>query len=354
MALVNGHYGTNYVNHTTTASTADNVLYSITPTATQNYRVYARWIAATTNATNATYTINPNTTGSIPTTVTVDQTKSGGTWNYLGSYDLDIANNLTVSLSGQGNGAVIADAVRIVPNTTSTIQSLTYFVFADYLNTPRRIKNAANQTVWHWLPELSEAFGANLPNDNPSGLGTFTYNLRFPGQLYDSASGLIYNYYRDYNSRTGRYIESDPIGLKGGINAYGYVEGNPVSYIDEQGLLLGATLGGLQRGVTLDQATQIGLMGHAALKAGGVAAVAGAGITIAATGAPEASAAVCRIAPKLKKPCKNATLALVLGTGICKGDPADDYIQDIERKESIRRGAELIGQKKIGNQQQRP
>ncbi|OAM52273.1 hypothetical protein A7981_01935 [Methylovorus sp. MM2] len=231
-----GYYGTNYVSHATTASTADNVLYSITPTATQNYRVYARWIAATTNATNATYTINPNTTGSIPTTVTVDQTKSGGTWNYLGSYDLDIANNLTVSLSGQGNGAVIADAVRIVPNTTSTIQSLTYFVFADYLNTPRRIKNAANQTVWHWLPELSEAFGANLPNDNPSGLGTFTYNLRFPGQLYDSASGLIYNYYRDYNSRTGRYIESDPIGLAGGINTYAYVGGNPLSYVDPLGL----------------------------------------------------------------------------------------------------------------------
>ncbi|WP_459990769.1 RHS repeat-associated core domain-containing protein [Methylosoma difficile] len=69
----------------------------------------------------------------------------------------------------------------------------------------------------------------------------FTNNLRFPGQYYDKETGLHYNYFRDYDPNTGRYLESDPIGLAGGINTYGYVNGNPVNYIDLDGLQRGRT-----------------------------------------------------------------------------------------------------------------
>ena len=64
------------------------------------------------------------------------------------------------------------------------------------------------------------------------------YNLRFPGQYYDAETGKHYNFNRDYNPVTGRYVQSDPIGLDGGMNGYGYVANNPFVFIDVKGLKL--------------------------------------------------------------------------------------------------------------------
>jgi RHS repeat-associated protein len=108
-----------------------------------------------------------------------------------------------------------------------------HFVHTDHLDTPRLITNDVGQAVWTWNND--DPFGANVPNENPSGAGTFTCNLRLPGQYFDKETNLHYNYFRDYAADIGRYWQSDPIGLAGGINTYAYAYNNPLVYFDPDG-----------------------------------------------------------------------------------------------------------------------
>jgi RHS repeat-associated protein len=115
----------------------------------------------------------------------------------------------------------------------SVASPLPLLAYADHLNAPRVLIDKTDAARWRWI---SEPFGTTQPEQAPAGLSPITFNLRFPGQYYDSESGLNYNYFRDYDGTTGRYAQSDPIGLEGGINTYAYVGGNPLSFVDPNGL----------------------------------------------------------------------------------------------------------------------
>jgi len=66
--------------------------------------------------------------------------------------------------------------------------------------------------------------------------GPETMDIRFPGQWFQLESGLAYNWHRHYDATLGRYVQPDPIGLKGGRSLYSYVGGSPLVYVDTVGL----------------------------------------------------------------------------------------------------------------------
>jgi len=103
-----------------------------------------------------------------------------------------------------------------------------FFYHNDHLGTPQKMIEVNGAVAWE---AKYEAFGkANIE------IGTLENNLRFPGQYYDSETGLHYNYNRYYDPQNGRYLSADPIGLDGGINLYLYSENNSIINYDENGL----------------------------------------------------------------------------------------------------------------------
>jgi RHS repeat-associated protein len=120
---------------------------------------------------------------------------------------------------------------------TYTNLTTVYYVETDQLGSPRQVilpgaTTATDTLAWSWdYFAANSAFGENAQNRVSASM-----YLRFPGQHYDNETGLHYNYFRDYEAVTGRYLESDPIGLKAGPNTYSYVRGRPLKFYDPKGL----------------------------------------------------------------------------------------------------------------------
>lgn len=122
---------------------------------------------------------------------------------------------------------------------------IAHYIHTNQIGAPVAITNTSGSVVWRWEPR---PFGDTLAEEDPDGDTTaVSFNLRFPGQYFDQETGLHYNYFRDYDPNTGRYVESDPIGLEGGLNTYTYVYNNPLNYTDPTGEfgLVGAGIGAI-------------------------------------------------------------------------------------------------------------
>ena len=231
-----------YVVATPPAGPAATFAWTPTVPASGAYAVYAKWPADAARPTAASYTV---THAGGSTQLTVNQRRNGGTWHPLGSFTFDPGQGHGVTLDSSTAGEVAADAIRLV--AADAAPANVAYVHADHLGTPQKLSDPAGALVWD---RQALPFGATSAVAGPQSLP-----LRFPGQYADAETGLYYNYFRDYDATLGRYLQSDPIGLAGGLNTYAYVGGNPLRWVDPFGL----TEQDIARALSLARRTQTNL-----------------------------------------------------------------------------------------------
>ena len=120
---------------------------------------------------------------------------------------------------------------NVADNQLNSTQTTYHYLHTDHLYTPILATNKEGSITWK---AVQEAFGA-MSALNQSRI---IMNLRFPGQYYDAETGTHYNFHRDYKPNAGRYVQSDPIGLEGGINLFSYAKNNSLINTDSLGLLV--------------------------------------------------------------------------------------------------------------------
>lgn len=138
------------------------------------------------------------------------------------------------------NAQAVCEAANDNGDGTETISAQLFFLHADHLGRPQFATDSAGAVVWDG--------GATTPfGEGVNTAGAFVQNLMFPGQYADAETGLFHNWNRSYDPTLGRYLQSDPIGLDGGINRYAYAESIPTYFVDPTGefvpIVVGAALG---------------------------------------------------------------------------------------------------------------
>ncbi|MEO1538077.1 MAG: RHS repeat-associated core domain-containing protein [Pseudomonadota bacterium] len=150
-------------------------------------------------------------------------------------FDLD-GNRIAEYLynAGTGTSTLIREYIWLNGQVIGVFEGgQLFYIRSDHIGRPVFATNDLGLKVWEasYLP-----FGGVQASSGPN------IGLRFPGQWFQSESGLHQNWMRDYDPTTGRYLQGDPLGLVDGASVYGYALQNPGRYVDPYGLMVGPNI----------------------------------------------------------------------------------------------------------------
>lgn len=143
-------------------------------------------------------------------------------------FQYDQSGHLLEELNG--SGVAQADYLYLGDMPLATLTptgGALYPLHDDSLGTPQLATSSTQATAWKTTYQPFGTTGTIT--------GTLTQNIRLPGQYADAETGFSQNGARDYVPGWGRYLESDPIGLVGGVDTYGYAGQNPLQWTDRSG-----------------------------------------------------------------------------------------------------------------------
>ncbi len=158
---------------------------------------------------------------------------------------LDRAKDTLHSTAHQLLASLISEADAATPG------GKIFYVHTDQVGTPQVLTDETGAVVWRASYDPYGMATVTLATGNPIP----EMDIRMPGQYFDQETGLHYNYYRDYDPKSGRYPEVDAIGLAGGTNPYVYGYNNPLRYTDPSGLKPIPCPPGSPEGATCDDGT---------------------------------------------------------------------------------------------------
>ena len=127
----------------------------------------------------------------------------------------------------EATGALIRQYIWLQGAPIAVVEGgVVSFVRSDHIGRPVFATDSSGVKVWTaaYLP----FGGVRVTTGTPP-------TARFPGQWFQSETGLHQNWMRDYDPTTGRYMQADPLGLVDGANVYGYARQSPGRYVDPRG-----------------------------------------------------------------------------------------------------------------------